>query len=42
LQRLYGTGTIIAETHTAEGTELVVDMPEGDLDEYAQFEHGGS
>ncbi|HCG98275.1 MAG TPA: GTPase HflX [Actinobacteria bacterium] len=42
LQRLYGTGTIISETHTAEGTELVVDMPEGDLDEYAQFEHGGS
>ncbi|MDP2211615.1 MAG: GTPase HflX [Candidatus Aquicultor sp.] len=39
LQRLYGTGTIISETHTADGTELVVDMPEGDLDEYAQFKH---
>lgn len=42
LQRLYGTGTIISETHTADGTELVVDMPLGDLGEYAQFELSGS
>lgn len=42
LQRLYGMGTIISETHTAEGTELVVDMPEGGLEEYMRFEHFGT
>jgi len=37
IQKLYGLGLVVSENHTQDGTDIVVDIPEGDVDEYSFF-----
>lgn len=37
VQRLYNLGLILSENHTAEGTDIVVDLPEENTGEYSSF-----
>lgn len=37
IQRLYSLCLVVSETHTADGTEIVVDIPEASTEDYVQF-----
>jgi len=37
IQRLYSLGLVVSESHTQDGTDIIVDVPEGDVDEYSLF-----
>ncbi len=37
IQRLYSLGLILSENHTAEGTDIIVDLPEESTGEYSSF-----
>lgn len=37
LQKIYSSGIVVSENHTPEGTDIVVDIPETDVEEYSPF-----
>lgn len=37
IQRLHSTGLVVSENHNNEGTDIVVDVPEGDAADYEAF-----
>jgi GTP-binding protein HflX len=37
LQRLHSVSLIVSEEHTEDGTNIVVDVPQADVDDYASF-----